>query len=708
MKFWKNHTALKIALLYTILAGLWILLSDQILARLLTDPQERAQWELLKGWAFVVVTGLMLYSLLRRELDALHRSQQETQESEAKFRALFEHSADANLLAYQGVFIDCNQSAVDLLGAENKLQLLGLSLEELSPGLQPDGTTSVDTARRFLGEVLDRGIPRRFEWMMLTPSGHTFPAEVALARVILNNRPVLHITFHDLTERKQMEESLRQSQAWLQRVIETAPSGIILFGPEGEFTFTNQATEQILGLSRQELSGMNFRAPMLKIATPEGQPIPPEQLPFSTAWKTRQRVIGQEIAITRRDGERRIISVNAAPMMERGVKLGVVVSFHDITQRKESQMEIERQLGRITALRSIDHAINTRQTLSSALDIFLTETMQQLEVDGAAIMRLEEDDQTLTYISGMGLVGRSMVGKQTSRTSSPAWQAVRQQQTLRLSGPSANRALDMLGIPVTGLDNGVSEYFAAPLSAKGKTSGVLEIYHRQPLRPAPDWLHFLETLAGQAALAISNFSLYEGLLKSTLDLAEAYQATLAGWSKALEMRDQETQGHSRRVTELTMRLAREAGLSAEEIVHIERGSLLHDIGKMGVPDTILQKPQRLTDEEWRVMRMHPIYAYQMLVTIPYLHPALDIPYYHHEWWDGSGYPNGIKGEEIPLAARIFALVDVWDALRSNRPYRPAWPKEKVVEYIQGLRGKQFDPEMTDRFLRMIVEEGERV
>lgn len=708
MNFWKKRTALKIALLYTAIAALWILLSDQVLSRLLTNPQERAQWELYKGWAFVVVTGLMLYSLLRRELDALNHSQQKTQESEAKFRAVFEHSADANLLAYQGVFIDCNQSAVDLLGAENKLQLLGLSLEELSPDIQPDGATSADTARQLIGEVLDQGTPRRFEWMMHTRSGHAFPAEVALARVILNNRPVLHIAVHDLTERKEMEASLRQSQAWLQRVIETAPSGIILMGPNGQITYTNQAAEQILGLSRDEMRGMDFRAPKLKVATPEGQPIPADQLPFANVWHTRQHVIGQELAISRPDGARRIISVNAAPMQERGVILGVVISLDDITERKESQMEVERQLGRITALRSIDQAINSRQTLSAALDIFLTETMQQLAVDGAAVMCLEEDELTLTYVSGMGLVGKSLVGKQTQRDRSPAWQAVRQQQTLRLSGPSAIQALDTLEIPVTGLDGAVREYFAAPLSAKGKTTGVLEIYHRQPLTPSPDWLQFLETLAGQAALAISNFSFYEGLRKSTLDLAEAYQATLAGWSKALELRDQETQGHSRRVTDLTLRLARKLGLSEEEMIHIERGALLHDIGKMGVPDIVLQKPQPLTEEEWQVMRMHPIYAYQMLIPIPYLHPALAIPFCHHEWWDGSGYPNGKKGEEIPLAARIFALVDVWDALRSDRPYRPAWPKEQVVEYIQDLKGRQFDPQLTDQFLQMMIEEGERV
>jgi HD-GYP domain-containing protein (c-di-GMP phosphodiesterase class II) len=170
----------------------------------------------------------------------------------------------------------------------------------------------------------------------------------------------------------------------------------------------------------------------------------------------------------------------------------------------------------------------------------------------------------------------------------------------------------------------------------------------------------------------------------------------------MDMRDKETEGHSQRVTEMTVRIAWEMGISDDALVHIRREALLHDMGKLGIPDSILLKPGKLTDEEWAIMKKHPVYAYEMLYPIDYLRPALDIPYYHHEKWDGSGYPQGLKGDEIPMAARIFAVVDVWDALCSDRPYRPACPLEKVMEHIRSLSGTHFDPEVVEAFFQINV------
>ncbi len=180
-------------------------------------------------------------------------------------------------------------------------------------------------------------------------------------------------------------------------------------------------------------------------------------------------------------------------------------------------------------------------------------------------------------------------------------------------------------------------------------------------------------------------------------LREAYDTTLEGWGRVLDLRDGETEGHSKRVAQMTVRLALELGIEGEDLLHIRRGALLHDIGKIAIPDNILLKPGKLTSEEWEPMRQHPVYAYETLFSIPYLRPALDIPYSHHERWDGSGYPRGLKGEEIPLAARIFAVVDVWDALTSDRPYRKAWQEDKVVEYLLDQGGKKFDPQVIKVF-----------
>jgi putative nucleotidyltransferase with HDIG domain len=247
---------------------------------------------------------------------------------------------------------------------------------------------------------------------------------------------------------------------------------------------------------------------------------------------------------------------------------------------------------------------------------------------------------------------------------------------------------------------GFISYYGVPLIAKGQVKGVLEIFHRDPLSPEPEWREFLEAIAGQAAIAIDNASLFNDLEQSNLELKLAYNNTLEGWSRALDMRDNETEGHTQRVTGISLRLAQAMGLSKDELVYVRWGALLHDIGKMGIPDHILLKAGPLTDEEWGIMRKHPLYAYELLLPITHLRAALNIPYCHHEKWDGTGYPRGLKGEEIPLAARIFAVVDVWDALRSNRPYRQAWSEERTYDYIREETGKHFDPRVVEAFLRM--------
>ncbi len=230
---------------------------------------------------------------------------------------------------------------------------------------------------------------------------------------------------------------------------------------------------------------------------------------------------------------------------------------------------------------------------------------------------------------------------------------------------------------------------------------------------------WLMTWAAFAALLLPTITLldrfYRLLLNSlkaerraSIKQVQAYDSTLGGWARALEVRDHETEGHSRRVTEMCVRLAHAMGLPDGAVIHLYRGALLHDIGKIGVPDGILLKPGPLTEEEWKIMRQHPVLAYQLLSPIEFLQPALGIPYSHHEKWDGTGYPQKLKGEQIPLVARLFAVVDVWDALRSDRPYREAWSEEKTREYIKSLAGTQFDPEVVQAFLNVTGEENHAI
>jgi putative nucleotidyltransferase with HDIG domain len=241
----------------------------------------------------------------------------------------------------------------------------------------------------------------------------------------------------------------------------------------------------------------------------------------------------------------------------------------------------------------------------------------------------------------------------------------------------------------------------APIIAKGRVKGVLEVLGRRALAPGREWLGFLEALAGQAAIAMDNAQLFEGLQRANLELSQAYDATIEGWSYVLELRDHETQGHTRRVTDLAVRLARAVGVPEADLVHVRRGALLHDIGKLAIPDAILLKPGPLTPAETEIMRQHPGHALRLLGNIPFLQPALDIPAAHHEWWNGSGYPAGLAGEVIPLAARVFAIVDVWDALRSDRPYRRAWPESEVHAYLRAQSGTQFDPRVVAAMFELL-------
>jgi putative nucleotidyltransferase with HDIG domain len=213
-------------------------------------------------------------------------------------------------------------------------------------------------------------------------------------------------------------------------------------------------------------------------------------------------------------------------------------------------------------------------------------------------------------------------------------------------------------------------------------------------------LQLITAFANQAAVAIDNARLFDDLQETNAELELAYQATLEGWVRALDLRDKETEGHTQRVTSLTVRLAQSLGMDEEALLHIRRGALLHDIGKMAIPDSILLKPGDLTDEERVIIQQHPIYAHEMLSPIKFLIPALDIPYCHHEKWDGSGYPRGLKDEQIPLAARIFTVVDVWDALVSDRPYRRGLKPIDIRKYIAEQAGIAFDPHIAKAFLEL--------
>jgi len=368
-------------------------------------------------------------------------------------------------------------------------------------------------------------------------------------------------------------------------------------------------------------------------------------------------------------------------------------------QRARLWEETLQRIQQLEAIAEIDRAILNIESLDLVLDVLLRRVITQLKASAAGILLLSEGNNLLqpARCSGMApgsysaplWAGEDVVSK-AAFEQRPLYLPDLQSPTIRFVRPAL-------------LKEGFRSYAMMPLRSGSSLLGVLEVFHRAEFSFDAEWKRLLEMLAQQIAIAVEKTRAIENLRKAHMELSLAYEETIEGWSRALDLRDQETEGHTQRVTELTLRLARAMNLPPEQLVHIRRGALLHDIGKMGVPDAILFKKGPLTEEEWEIMRQHPVYAYEMLSPIRYLQPALEIPYCHHERWDGSGYPRGLKGEEIPLAARLFAVADVYDALTSHRPYRPAWTQEAALEYLRQQAGKLFDPRVVELFLKIVRE-----
>lgn len=356
----------------------------------------------------------------------------------------------------------------------------------------------------------------------------------------------------------------------------------------------------------------------------------------------------------------------------------------------------ERRLQWLTAIRAIDQSIMGSIDLRITFNVLLDRTVNQLSLDAAGILLL----------------------RQNSRLEYTAWRGFREvkpaQIFVRLGDLQAGRAaLDQRTIIVEeynaagGWKSEIMEreelrgYCAVPLVTKGQVKGVLEVFSKSPLNVDSEWIEFLESLAGLAAISIENASLIETIQRANTELTVAYDSTLMGWSQTVELRGHHKQGHARRMADITLDLARMLDVDEKDLAHIYRGVLLHDIGSLAIPDTILHKNSPLTPEERALLETHTEHAYRTIQSVEYLRPALDIPYAHHERWDGSGYPRGLKGNEIPLAARIFAVVEVWDALTHDRPHRKALPEDEAADYLRAQAGRQFDPRVVEAFLHLL-------
>ncbi len=489
----------------------------------------------------------------------------------------------------------------------------------------------------------------------------------------------------------------RLSLEFSQSIVQNAPLGIMALDREGKVRLWNPACERIFGWSEREVVGRPYPA------------LPPDEEGefhrlLSKVFRG-ETLLDVEVRRQKKDGSLIDISFSSAPLRDADGVIAQAVSMSaDISDRKRAEERAARQTSHLLALRTIDSAITSSFDLRITLDVALEQVVNELKVDAADVLLFNPQTKMLEYAAERGFRSEALRRTRLRLGKGYAERAILERKRVYI--PNLAEVESDLPRALALTQEGFIAYIGTPLIAKGQVRGALEIFHRAALNPEDERLSFLDALAGQAAIAIDNLGLFDDLQRSNAELVQAYEATIEGWSLALDLRDKETEGHSQRVTELTLQLARAAGMTEEELAQVRRGALLHDVGKIGVPDKILLKPDKLTDEEQEIMRRHPQLAHDMLSRIAYLKPALDIPYCHHEKWDGSGYPRGLKGEQIPLAARLFAVVDVWDALTSERPYRKAWTKEKAIEYIKAESGKHFDPQVVKVFLRAWREKSE--
>jgi HD-GYP domain-containing protein (c-di-GMP phosphodiesterase class II) len=375
-------------------------------------------------------------------------------------------------------------------------------------------------------------------------------------------------------------------------------------------------------------------------------------------------------------------------------------------QRATLHEQTEQRLRRLAALHAVDIAITTSFDLRVTLSIVLDHLVSQLRVDAAAVLLLNAAGQTLEYAAVRGLPPALTRQAPVRVSATTAGQVILERQAVRLARPARDGPQALPAGPA--MLAGFSAYHGVPLIAKGRVQGVLEIWSRGALELDADASDFVESLATQAAIAVDNATLFTELQRSNLELNLAYDATIEGWARVLEARGIESPGHTRRVAELAVRVARTAGLSEDELIHVRRGALLHDIGMLGVPETLVLRPGPLSASDTGTLQKHPQIGFEILAPIHYLRPAVDIPYCHHERWDGSGYPRRLRGESIPLAARLFAVVDVWDALRSDRPFRQAWPEAQARDYLRQQAGQQFEPFAVNTLLRALNGNGARM
>ncbi|MBN1372235.1 MAG: PAS domain S-box protein [Anaerolineaceae bacterium] len=510
----------------------------------------------------------------------------------------------------------------------------------------------------------------------------------------------------DISKRREVQRELHNSERRFRSLVQNSKDLIFVLDPQGNILYQSPSISQILGYPVMMLAGRSA----MELIHPED--IETVNEAFAEVLEHTNPGIPTEFRVRKADDTYIMLEALATDLSSDPAIGGVVITAREITERKRVESEL-RRLNR--ALRTTSEcnmalvrATDEASLLRDVCGIIVRLGGYQLAwvgyvadaEDGSPVQLVAQAGDNVDYLSKLVAWFNT-----PEAASNPLLEVTFTHWPMVYSSLSSQ--IDQVPLAVEAQAYGYASILALPLFYLDENFGCLVIYSDRSDAFDLNEATLLHELAHDLAFGIhtirvrvANRKSSHLLEQSNADLARAYDATLEGWSHALELRERETAGHSRRVVDLTLEISSRMGIAAEDLIHIRRGALLHDIGKMGIPDSILLKPGPLSADEWVTMRQHPNYAYELLSGIDYLAPAMQIPYGHHERWDGSGYPRGLKGEDIPLAARIFAVVDVWDALTSERPYRPAWPDQAVIDYIKEHSGRLFDPNVVEVFLSL--------